>query len=145
MSIRTKLRILGFVTLSGLGLILMVTIFGLNAIQEAGDTAHRREAYVIDLLEVKASALSTIMLDPALSETKEVFSAAAQNIELHGAIAVKTIKREAIRDELKSILGQWDRYNKDSQSLIQLGQTDIKTATEKLVPLYNGEFNLNFA
>lgn len=140
MSIRTKLRILGFVTLSGLGLILMVTIFGLNAIQEAGDTAHRREAYVIDLLEVKASALSTIMLDPALSETKEVFSAAAQNIELHGAIAVKTIKREAIRDELKSILGQWDRYNKDSQSLIQLGQTDIKTATEKLVPLYNGEF-----
>ncbi|MEI7456909.1 MAG: methyl-accepting chemotaxis protein [Nitrosomonadales bacterium] len=140
MSIRTKLRILGLVTLIGLGLILIVTIFGLNAIRDAEETAHRRESYVIDLLEVKASALSTIMLDTGVPETKEVFVTAAQNIESHGAVAVKSIKRESIRDELKKILGLWDRYNKESQSLIQLAASDVKTANEKLVPLYNSEF-----
>lgn len=140
MNIRTKLRILGLVTLVGLGLILVVTVFGLNAIRDAEDTAHRRESYVIDLLEVKASALSTIMLDPTLRETKDVFSSAGSNIEQHGAIAVKVIKREAIRDDLKKILGLWTHYNLASQSLIQLAAHDLKGANDQLVPLYNSEF-----
>ena len=140
MYIRTKLRILGLVTLTGLGLILLVTIFGLNAIRDAEETAHRRESYVSDLLEVKASALSTIMLDPTSQETKDIFSAAEKNIDLHGATALKIIKRESIREELAKIIVQWDHYYRESQSLIQLPASDAKTANQKVVPLYNSEF-----
>ncbi|MFA6063684.1 MAG: methyl-accepting chemotaxis protein [Gallionella sp.] len=140
MSIKTKLRILGLVTLLGLGLILLVTIFGLNAIRDAEETAHRRESYVISLLEVKASALSTIMLDPLAQETKDVFAAAGSNIDLHGATAVKVIKRESVRDELKKMLAQWVHYNQESQAIIQLAPRDMKVASDKLLPLYNSEF-----
>jgi methyl-accepting chemotaxis protein len=140
MSIRAKLRILGLVTLIGLGLILIVTIYGLNAIGDAEGTAHRRESYVIDLVEVKASALSTIMLDPVVPETRDVFSAAISNIDQHGAAAVKAIKRDAVREELKKILSMWAHYNQESQSLIQRAVSDAKGANDKLVPLYNSEF-----
>jgi methyl-accepting chemotaxis protein len=140
MSIRLKLIILSCVTLIGLGIVLTVVFVGLNVIHEAEDTAHRRESYVIDLMEIKASALSSIMLDPALSETKVVFSDAEKNISIHSDRAIKAIKRDSVREELKKILEQWNTYDQASQALIKLAVTDLKSANDKLVPLYNQQF-----
>ena len=140
MNIKTKLKVLSVITIIGLGLIMIVTIVGLNAIREADDTAHRRESYIVDLVEIKASALSSIMLDPTLKETKDVFSDAEKNISSHSEISLNSIKRIVIKDELKKILGQWVHYDQESQELIKLAAIDSKAANDKLIPLYNQEF-----
>jgi methyl-accepting chemotaxis protein len=139
-SIRRKLQILCLVTVIGLGLVSFVTILGLNAIMDTEETAHRRESYIAELLEIKASALSTIMLDPTLQETKDVFVAAGKNIDERGGKAVSAIHRAEIRDELKKMLALWSHYNDESLKLISLAATDAKRANDKLVPLYNQEF-----
>ena len=140
MNIKTKLRTLGLLCLVGLGSALAITVYGLNSMTDAEDAAHRRQSYVIDLVEIKASALSTIMLDPVQQETKDVFRDAEQNISLHGAAALKTIKRDNIKAELAAILAKWDRYDQQSQAIIKLAERDSKAANEKLLPLYNSEF-----
>jgi methyl-accepting chemotaxis protein len=137
MSIRRKLILLSLVTLVGLGIILAVTVVGLNQIQEAEDAANRRQSYVVDLVEIKASALSSIMLDPTLKETKDVFSDAERSISIHGDNALKVIKRESVRNELSAILNNWNSYDHDSQDLIRLAVSNPKLANEKLAPLYN--------
>jgi methyl-accepting chemotaxis protein len=128
------------VTLIGLAIILTTIIVGLNVIHEAEDTAQRRESYVIDIIEIKASALSSIMLDPALPETKDVFSDAEKSISIHGDKAIKAIKRDSVREEFKKIVEQWNSYDQASQALIKLAANDLKSANEKLVPLYNQQF-----
>jgi len=140
MSIRTKLKFLILLTLAGLGLILLVTIFGLNSIRDSEDAAYRRESYIADLVEAEASALSSIMHDPALKETQDVFSKAENDIAHHADVALNAIKRVEVRDELKKILKLWNHYDQESQALIKLAASDPKTANEKLIPLYNEEF-----
>ena len=140
MNIRKKLIILGLVTLIGLGIILAANISGLNTIRESEETAHRRESYAVDLVEIKASALSSIMLDPSQKETRDIFSEAEKNISLHGNVALQAIKRESIRNELKNILKQWGSYDQTSQAIIKLAMTDLKSANDKITPLYNSEF-----
>jgi methyl-accepting chemotaxis protein len=140
MNIRTKLIILGLVTLIGLGIILTVNIGGLNIIHESEETAHRRESYVNDLVEIKASALSSILLDPTQKETKDIFSEAEKNITLRGNAVLKVIKRDSVRNELNSILKLWAIYDQSSQSIIKLAMTDSKSANDKITPLYYSEF-----
>jgi methyl-accepting chemotaxis protein len=140
MSIRIKLQALTAVTVLGLGAVSAMTIYGLNAIREAESTAHRREGYVMDLLEIKSSAISTIMLDPTQAETGDVFAAAEKGILQHGASALKVIKRPEIGEALKHILSRWEVYDRDSRQLIQLAATDPKSANQQLIPLYNREF-----
>jgi methyl-accepting chemotaxis protein len=140
MSIRAKLKYLSILTLVGLGLILYVTVSGLNSISDAENTSYRRMSYVGDLLEIKASALSTIMLDPTLKETRDVFTEAEKNIGDHAGGAINSIKRAEIKDALKKIQQQWVLYDQESQEIIKLASTDPKSANDKLVPLYNQKF-----
>jgi methyl-accepting chemotaxis protein len=140
MTIRRKLQILAGATVLGLGLILFSMIVGLNALHEAESAAHRRESYALMLLEIKASSLSTIMLDPTLKETREIFDAAGKNIGDQQGKILGVIRRPEIREELKQILGKWTKYEQDSQQLIQLAASDAKSANERLVPVYNEQF-----
>ena len=140
MNIKTKLRTLGLLCLIGLGSVLTITVFGLNSMQDAEAAAHRRQSYVIDLVEIKASAMSSIMLDPAQQETRDVFRDAEKNISIHGAAALKTIKRENLKAELETILARWNRYDQQSQAIIKLAERDLAAANTKLLPLYNSEF-----
>ncbi len=140
MNFRTKLKLLSFVTVIGLSLLGILSVTGLDSIIESENTAHRRKGYVIDLLEIKASAVSTIMLDPSLPETKEVFADAEKHIEINGKESLSAIKRLQIVEELKQILALWEHYDQSSQELIKLSATDFPSANAKLIPLYNLEF-----
>jgi len=140
MTIRRKLQILAWVTILGLGMILFATIAGLNAMHEAETAAQRREGYSLLLVEIKASAISTIMLDPTLKETREVFADAEKNIgDLNGKV-LGVIKRPRIREEFSQILARWSQYDRDSRQLIELAASDAKSANDRLVPLYNAQF-----
>jgi len=140
MNIRTKLRLVSLVTLIGLGLVGTVSVWGLNAIQETQETAHRRDARAQDMLEIKASALSTIMLDPSLPETREIFDTASKSVTRYGSTSLGAVRRPEVREELKSLLARWDRYVDESQKLIKLAATDSRSANEKVAALYNGSF-----
>jgi methyl-accepting chemotaxis protein len=140
MSIKRKLQILLTVTVIGLALVSSFTLTSLNAIHDAEETSHRRETYVAYLLEIKSAAISTIMLDPTQPETRDVFTDAEKSINLKGEAALKIIKRAEIKEELKRILEQWIRYDRDSRALIKLAESDAKSASEQLIPLYNREF-----
>ncbi len=140
MSIKNKLKILLAITVIGLSLVAAFTLVSLNAIHNAEETSHRRETYVAYLLEIKAAAISTIMLDPTLPETREVFADAEKTIKIKGETTLNIIKRAEIKDELKRILEQWVRYDRDSQALIKLAESNVMSANQQLVPLYNREF-----
>lgn len=137
---KTKLKLLGFVTLAGLGLLTVITLSGLKSIEEAQETAHRRKSYVIDLLEVKASAISTILLNPIDQETQKIFAEAESKITQHGKTAITAIVRIQIKEELKQILNLWVEYDRDSQELLRLATTDSAAANEKLPLLYHQKF-----
>ncbi|MGE5470084.1 MAG: methyl-accepting chemotaxis protein [Bacteroidota bacterium] len=140
MTIRRKLQILSWMTIIGLGSILFATVAGLNAMDAAESTAQRRETYSLQLVEIKASAISTIMLDPTAKETREVFAAAEKNIGDAQEKVLAVIKRPELREQLKQILAGWAQYDRESQQLIKLAASDPKTANDKLVPLYNSQF-----
>ncbi|MBS1161414.1 MAG: methyl-accepting chemotaxis sensory transducer [Proteobacteria bacterium] len=140
MTIRRKLQILTWVTIIGLGIALFATIRGLNAMHEAETAAQRRESYSLLLVEIKASALSTIMLEPTAKETELIFAEAEKNIASLSEKILGVIKRPAIRDELKQVFAKWTQYDQDSRQLIKLAASDAKAASAKLAPLYNGQF-----
>ena len=140
MKYSSKLKILSVVTIVGLGLIFFVTLFGLNNMRDTEATAHRRQSYVADFLEIKASALSTILLDPTDATTKDIFNAAEKNIAEHGKVAVGVIRREDVKAELKNILTQWSAYLDESKMIIALAATDPTKANAKLHPLYNEKY-----
>ncbi|MBS0356572.1 MAG: methyl-accepting chemotaxis protein [Proteobacteria bacterium] len=140
MNIRNKLRALGAVTATGLLIIAAATVWGLNAIRSVEDTAHRRESYVADLLEVKSSAAMTVMLDPAQPEAKEIFAASAQSIERNGQRAVTAIRRAEVREALAGILKHWELYRDSSLTLLATAANDPKAANETLVRIYNQQF-----
>jgi methyl-accepting chemotaxis protein len=140
MNIQTRLRLISGITAVGLGIGLYVTASGLNTIDGQTDAAMRRLGYVANLVEIKASAMSTIMLDPATKETREVFADAEKNIAKNGELAVGAIRRAEIRDELKALLSKWQHYDDESQKLIKLAASDAKNANERVTPLYNAEF-----
>jgi methyl-accepting chemotaxis protein len=137
MTIRRKLQTLALVTLVGLGVIQLATITGANAVHEAETAAQRREGYSLKLVEMKASAVSTILLDPTLKEAEEVFADAEKRIREIQDKVVSIIKRPEIRDEFKTIVVKWFQYDKDSRQLITLAKTDAKSANDKLIPVYN--------
>jgi methyl-accepting chemotaxis protein len=138
--ISKKLNILTIVTVIGLGLIIFFTITGLNKIEETQNAAHRRQAYTTNVLEIKANALATIMLDPSSSESKEIFSTTEKLISQNQEIALKTITRPAVRDELNKIQDQWRHYLAESQKLIALASSNPAAANQQLVPLYEQVF-----
>ncbi len=145
MLIRKKLQILSVSTIVGLAVALFATISGLNSMHEAETTAQRRDSYALKLVEIKASAVSTIMLDPTLKETHEVFADAEKRIEDYQQKIVQVIKRENVREEFKQLIQQWKAYDQASQQLIKLAATNPQSANDQLVPLYNAQFKPFYA
>ena len=140
MTIRRKLQLLALLTIIGLTVILATTVGSLNAMHQAESTALRRESYSLTLVEIKASALSTVLLNPTLKETRDVFGAAEKNIDELQAKVSQTIKRPEIRDAFKDVIAKWSQYDKDSQQLIANAAATPETTNEQLVALYNTQF-----
>ncbi|MBS1230344.1 MAG: methyl-accepting chemotaxis sensory transducer [Proteobacteria bacterium] len=140
MMIRRKLQVLALVTISGLGIILLATITGLNSMHDAETSAQRREGYSLMLVEIKASAVSTIMLDPAIKETSDIFTDAEKNIDELQTKVTAIIKRPELRETFKQLIAKWVAYDQASRQLIALAGSDPKSANDHLVPLYNDQF-----
>ena len=140
MTIKLKLRILMLVTLIAVGGGIIATAFGFSSVNDAQMASHRRETQVRGLTEIKASALSTVELDPTSDDTRKIFSDAEQNIGKWAAVIDPLVNSPEQQARLKTVRAQWNAYDQKSRQLIALAAQDPKAANAQIVALYHSDF-----
>ncbi|QGZ64571.1 methyl-accepting chemotaxis protein [Paraburkholderia acidisoli] len=140
MTIKLKLRLLMLATLIAIGGGIAVTGWGFHSVGETQADAHQRETQVRGLTEIKASALSTIELDPASNDTRNVFDAAERNIDTWSHTIEPLFNSAEQQERLKSVREQWAAYDQQSRQLMDLAAQDPKTANARVTDLYHSHF-----
>jgi methyl-accepting chemotaxis protein len=140
MTIKLKLRILMLVTLVAIGGGIVVTAFGFNSVNDAQAASHRGEKQVRGLTEIKASALSTVELDPTSDDTKKIFFDAEQNIGKWAGIIDPLFNSPDQQERLRTLRAQWSAYDQKSRRLIELAARDPKAANDQVSALYHSDF-----
>ncbi|WP_412023791.1 methyl-accepting chemotaxis protein [Burkholderia cepacia] len=140
MTIKLKLQILMLVTLMAIGGGIAVTSFGFGSVSDAEAASHRRETQVRGITEIKASALSTVELDPASDDTKKIFSEAERNIGKWAEIVGPLFDSVDQQARLKTLRAQWNAYDQKSRQLIELAAHDPKAANDQVGSLYHNDF-----
>lgn len=140
MKIQRKLQVFSLITAISMGLGLLVTVTGLNSITKAEKASHTIEKEAQGMTEIKASALSTIQLDPTTADTKKIFSDAEQNIGHWSAILTSTFKTPEHAEKFRTLIAKWNAYDKKSHQLIDLAASDAKTANDQVTALYHSDF-----
>ncbi|WP_028228611.1 methyl-accepting chemotaxis protein [Paraburkholderia ferrariae] len=141
MTIRLRLRILVIAALIAASLGIIVPFVGFKGVSDAGANTNRHELQIRGLTEIKASALSTIELDPTSADTRLIFADAEQNIEKWGKTIAPLFRSADQQRDLASLLSHWSAYDQKSRQLIELATHDPKSANDQIVKLYHGEFH----
>jgi methyl-accepting chemotaxis protein len=140
MTIKLKLRILIAVTLFAIGCGIVATAIGFSSINDAQASSHRHEKQIRGLTEIKASALSTVELDPTTDDTKNIFSEAEANIGKWTDVIAPLFASAEQQERLKSVGAQWHGYDEKSRQLIDLASRDPKAANDQVAALYRSDF-----
>ena len=140
MNIRRKLQVFSLVTVLSMGAGVLVCAIGLNNAMQAEDTSHRQEKILQGITEIKASALSTIQLDPTTDDTKKIFADAEHNIDKWSSTLSTLIVVPTRADAFRALIGKWGAYDRKSHALIDLAAHDAKTATDQTTALYHSDF-----
>jgi methyl-accepting chemotaxis protein len=140
MTIKLKLQILLLVTLIAIGGGIVVTAFGFGSVDDAQADSHRREKQVRGLTEIKASALSTVELDPTSGDTQKIFSDAERNIDKWAEIIAPLFNSTDQQARLSSLRARWSAYDQKSRQLMELAARDPKAATDQVAALYHSDF-----
>ena len=140
MTINRKLQLLALSIVLCLGLSLAAAVISLNKLQNSNANSAMRAVQLQGLTEIKASAFSTIQLDPSTADTVKIFTAAEDNIKNWGDRKIPAFTTSEESQALTSLLAEWKIYDDESRKLIQLAGTDAKTANDKILPLYHANF-----
>ena len=140
MNIRRKLQVFSLVTVLSMGAGVSICAVGLSAAMKAEDVSHEREKVLQGVTEIKASALSTIQLDPTADDTKRIFADAERNIDKWSATLSTTIVNPARADKFRTIVAKWSAYDRKSHTLFDLATHDAKGATDQTTALYHSDF-----
>jgi len=109
LTLRQKLQLLSALTVVGLGIIVTVVFVGLAMLNAQVNDFHRVADLAFNLTEIKASAISTIMLDPTQKETEGVFQDAEKSIADHRSAVAALIKDPATLVQFQTLMNQWKR------------------------------------
>jgi diguanylate cyclase (GGDEF)-like protein/PAS domain S-box-containing protein len=124
-------------------MLLMLTIITadrLTTLQSAQATAIDKEAAARALLEIKSSAVSTIMLDPSVNETKVVFDDAEKNIlRLSNEIAGLHLSAK-FQAQFRHVIQLWQTYDAISESLIYNTNRNGMAPKAALLQFYHQSF-----
>ena len=140
MTIKLKLRILMLVTLVAIGAGIAATTLGFDSIIDNYASAMRRAQQIRGLTEIKGSALSTVELDPASNDTKQLFSDAEKNIDKWQTAISPLFESSDQQARLKAMHDQWAGYDQKSHQLIDLAAHDAQSANDQVVKLYHSDF-----
>jgi methyl-accepting chemotaxis protein len=140
MTIRNKMFLLSVIAIFGFLLVITSTVINIREMNEMRTASETKANIAFNLLEIKASALSTILLDPASADTFKIFSDAETNIRVHGDLLKQSVMPQTVRDSVARIIQMWDIYDKNSHALFQLARSDSKTANAQLSTVYERDF-----
>ncbi|KDB06906.1 methyl-accepting chemotaxis sensory transducer [Burkholderia sp. lig30] len=140
MTIKQKLQILIGITLLAIGVGIIFTVLGFHSADDAQTASHRQEMQVRGLTEIKASALSTVELDPTSQDTKKIFKDAEEDIDKWSKIISPLFASTNQQDRMRLVLSQWNAYDRKSQQIIDLASRDSKAANDQVVALYHSDF-----
>jgi methyl-accepting chemotaxis protein len=141
MLVQKRLRILATVTVIALIVAVVSLLFSFNFIYAAEQATQRDEELSRIFIEIKAEAISTIMLDPSKLETRKVFSSAERKIGQHITQIEHIRTRTETKRELDSLMLLWDQYDQASQELIKQAEIAPDIARDKVIPLYTNQRN----
>ena len=140
MTIRNKMFLLSIFALIGFLLVIISTVLGIRRMNDSQTVSETKSNIAFNLLEIKASALSTILLDPTSEDTYKIFRDAEKNIHTSSDKLQLLITQPAARESLSQITRMWESYDKNSHSIFQQSRTDAKGANEQLNVVYNRDF-----
>jgi len=125
------------ITISG-GII--ATYLGFGALLRAEHDVQRRAVQLRGMIEIKASLLATLELDPTSADTKKVFADSEQDVNKWSDVIGPLFATQARRDHFNQVITRWNAYDQQSQQIIKLAATDSKTANDEVTALYHAQF-----
>ncbi|MGN7982690.1 methyl-accepting chemotaxis protein [Burkholderia sp. 22313] len=140
MNIKQKLQILVVVTVAAIGGGIVVAALSFNSANDAQASSRQSAKIAQGLTEIKASAVSTIEMDPSGNDTKSIYSDAEQNIGKWSETVKTLMKDPEMQQLLRATLAQWDTYDHKSHEIIDLATRDAKTASDQMNALYHSDF-----
>jgi len=140
MLVQKKLRILATVTVIALIVAVVSLLISFHFIYAAEQATQRNEEISRLFIEIKAEAISTIMLDPSKLETRKVFSSAERKIGQYITKIEHISTRTETKRELDSLMLLWGQYDQASQELIKQAEIAPDIAKDKVIPLYTNKF-----
>jgi diguanylate cyclase (GGDEF)-like protein/PAS domain S-box-containing protein len=140
MLVQKRLRILATVTIIALTVAVVSLLVSFHFIYAAEQATQRDEELSRMFIEIKAEAISTIMLDPTKLETRKVFSSAERKIGEYMTKIEHIRARTETKRELDSLMLLWGQYNQASQELIKQAKIAPDIAKDKIIPLYKNKF-----
>ena len=140
MLVQKKLRILATVTVIALIVAVVSLLISFHFIYAAEQATQRNEEISRLFIEIKAEAISTIMLDPSKLETRKVFSSAERKIGQYITKIQHISTRTETKRELDSLMLLWGQYDQASQELIKQAEIAPDIAKIKIIPLYTNKF-----
>ena len=137
---KNRLRFLTYSAISILAIFLVIMILGMSELRLSQDESNEKEAVARALMEIKSSALSTIMLDPLLAETRQVFEDAEVSIQNQSELIFAQEQNPQLRAEFEDVLKLWQQYDKSSRLLMNQASHHRAGSNESVVRFYHESF-----
>ena len=140
MKIERKFQVLVAVTILAISSGIAVTTLRFNAANESQLAALQSAKIAQGLTEIKASAISTIEMDPTTEDTKQIYSDAEKSIRQWVGIVKPLLKTPELREQLGAAIERWETYDRKSHEIIDFAVHDAKTANDQMTALYHSDF-----
>jgi methyl-accepting chemotaxis protein len=123
-----------------LGASIGATALGFDAVSRTRSAARESDMQVRGLMELKASAFSTVLLDPAAHSTVEIFTESERNVAHWSKSIEMLFDTPEASSRFADIRARWDTYDQQSRRLIALAAHDPKAAGTQVTTLYYSTF-----
>jgi diguanylate cyclase (GGDEF)-like protein len=137
---KNRMQLLTYSAISVLAIFLVTMILGMSELRLSQDESNEKEMVARALMEIKSAALSTIMLDPLLVETNQVFKDAEVSIQHQSELILAKEKNPQLRAQFEDALKQWQQYDKSSRQLMNQATHHLGSSNESVVRFYHESF-----
>ncbi len=141
MTLKRRLGIFSFLIAITIVAGAFTTILGLQSLQRALDNASAHQEFLQYATEIKASALSTILLDAKDPETRKIFADAQRNIKTSGDSLHSGLYHQDDKDAYANLAKNWDTYaNASNKVFDEAANLDAEASAAKVKEIYNANF-----
>lgn len=137
---KNHMRLLTYSAILVLAIFLVIMILGMSELRLSQDKSNEKEMVARVLMEIKSAALSTIMLDPLLVETNQVFKDAEISIQHQSELFFAKEQNPQMRAEFEVVLKLWQQYDKSSRQFMDQTTRHLGNSNKPVVRFYHESF-----